>query len=78
MDWTLIGDTKELNIHGGHCSGTNGYSVAIDMLSKGRLPVDRIVTHALPLNEIVRGLDMVDSGASSASIKVTVDPLACT
>ena len=33
-DWTIIGDTKELNIHGSHLSPYT-YPIAIDMLSKG-------------------------------------------
>ena len=47
VDWTIIGDTKELNIHGSHL-GPNCYPVAIKMLSEGRLPMERIVTHELP------------------------------
>ena len=77
IDWTLIGDTKELTIKGGHCSGDTGYKVAIDMLSSRRLPVERIVTHALPLDDTVTGLNMVDAGAAGNSVKVTVDPTAC-
>lgn len=74
VDWTLIGDTKSLNIFGAHCSGANGYRHAIDMLSSGLLPMDRIVTHSLHLNEMTQGLEMVDTGAKAASVKVTVDP----
>ncbi len=76
LDWTVIGDTKELNIRGGHCSGAQGYSVAIDMLASGRLPMERIVTHALPIAETVHGLETVDAGAKSSTnaVKVTIDP----
>jgi erythritol/L-threitol dehydrogenase len=72
VDWTIIGDTKALNIRGGHCSGENGYKVAIDMLASGVLPVDRIVTHSLPLSEIVSGVEMVTTPTDS--VKVTIDP----
>ena len=48
VDWTIIGDTKELNIHGSHL-GPYCYPVAIKMLEERRLPMDRIVTHQLPL-----------------------------
>lgn len=76
LDWTIIGDKKELDVKGGHCSGATGYSVAIDMLASGRLPVERIVTHALPIGETVRGLKLVDKGAmsSTGAVKVTIDP----
>ncbi len=41
VDWTIIGDLKELNIHGSHLS-PYCYPIAIDMLAKGLLPMDRI------------------------------------
>jgi erythritol/L-threitol dehydrogenase len=63
----------KLNIRGGHCSGDTGYQVAIDMLSRGALPVERIVSHALPLQEIVTGLTMVGD-SSGSNVKVTIDP----
>eukprot|EP00117_Sycon_ciliatum_P014339 scpid4315/ scgid1512/ Probable L-threonine 3-dehydrogenase len=39
VDWTIIGDTKELNIHGGHL-GPGTYPKAISMLEKKQLPMD--------------------------------------
>ena len=71
VDWTLIGDTKELNIHGAHL-GPYCYPIAIDMLQKGLLPMDRIVTHQFPLAEFQAGIDFVAS--SDRSIKVTLEP----
>ncbi len=70
-DWTIIGDGKELNIHGAHLSA-GCYPIAIDMLDKGLLPMDRIVTHKLPLSEFQRGIDLVAAG--DRSIKVTLEP----
>ena len=70
-DWTIIGDTKELNIHGAHLS-PNCYPIAIDMLAQGLLPMDRIVTHRLPLSEFQQGIDLVEAG--DRSIKVTLEP----
>ena len=70
-DWTIIGDTKELNIHGSHLSPYT-YPVAIDMLSKGLLPMDRIMTHQLPLTDFHAGMDLVASGTES--VKVTLTP----
>ena len=71
VDWTLIGDSKELNIHGAHL-GPYCYPIAIDMLQKGLLPMDRIVTHQFPLAEFQAGIDFVAS--SDRSIKVTLEP----
>ncbi len=70
-DWTIIGDTKELNIHGSHLSPYT-YPIAIDMLSKGLLPMDRIMTHQLPLSDFHAGMDMVAAGTES--VKVTLTP----
>jgi threonine dehydrogenase-like Zn-dependent dehydrogenase len=70
-DWTIIGDTKELNIHGAHLS-PGCYPIAISMLEKGLLPMDSIVTHRLPLDSFQEGMDLVASG--DRSIKVTLEP----
>ncbi len=70
-DWTIIGDTKELNVHGSHL-GPHCYPIAIEMLRKGLLPMDQIVTHRLPLAQFQEGIDLV--GAGDRSIKVTLTP----
>ena len=44
VDWTIIGDTKELNIHGSHL-GPYCYPVAIKMLVRGA-PADGSYRHA--------------------------------
>jgi threonine dehydrogenase-like Zn-dependent dehydrogenase len=71
VDWTIIGDTKELNIHGSHL-GPYCYPIAIQMLQKGLLPMDHIITHQLPLADFQAGFDLVVSARQS--IKVTLTP----
>lgn len=71
VDWTIIGDTKELNVLGSHL-GPYCYPIAIDMLQKKLLPMDRIVTHRLPLASFQEGIDLVASG--DRSVKVTLAP----
>ncbi len=71
VDWTIIGDTKELNIHGAHL-GPYCYPIAIDMLAKGLLPMEHIITHQMPLAAFQQGIDLVASG--DQSIKVTLQP----
>lgn len=71
IDWTLIGDRKELNILGSHL-GPHCYPIAIDMLAKGVLPMDDIISHTLPLSDFQKGLDMVYDG--SKSLKVALKP----
>jgi threonine dehydrogenase-like Zn-dependent dehydrogenase len=71
VDWTIIGDSKELNVHGSHL-GPRCYPVAARMIQQGLLPMDEIVTHRLPLTEYQKGIDMVISGLTS--VKVTLEP----
>jgi threonine dehydrogenase-like Zn-dependent dehydrogenase len=71
VDWTIIGDTKELNIHGAHL-GPHCYPVAIRMIEQGLLPMDDIITHRLPLADFQTGIDLVADG--SQSIKVMLEP----
>eukprot|EP01104_Vermistella_antarctica_P011203 TRINITY_DN3106_c0_g1_i1.p1 TRINITY_DN3106_c0_g1~~TRINITY_DN3106_c0_g1_i1.p1 ORF type:complete len:416 (-),score=49.41 TRINITY_DN3106_c0_g1_i1:35-1219(-) len=72
VDWTVIGDTKELNIRGGHLSGSTGYRQAIRMLQDRDVPVDDIVTHCLNLDQWKEGIDLVTQGTES--IKVALKP----
>jgi threonine dehydrogenase-like Zn-dependent dehydrogenase len=70
-DWTIIGDTKELNIHGSHL-GPYCYPLAIDYLHKGLIDANPIITHELPLEGYREALEMVLSGKDS--IKVLLRP----
>ena len=55
VDWTVIGDTKELDIRGGHL-GAHCWPPAIRMLEDGVLPMDGIISHRLPIEEFASGL----------------------
>ncbi len=70
-DWTIIGDSKELNIYGAHL-GPGCYPKVIDYLHRGLLKVDGIVTHQLPLENYLDGIHKVHSGKES--IKVLLRP----
>lgn len=71
VDWTIIGDTKELNIHGAHLSPYT-YPLAVDYLYRGIIDGHVLVTHELPLEDFARGFQLVRQGATS--IKVTLTP----
>jgi erythritol/L-threitol dehydrogenase len=71
VDWTIIGDTKELTINGSHL-GPRCYPVAIRMIESGVLPIDEIVTHRMPLKDYLTGIELVRSGPTS--VKVTLEP----
>ena len=71
VDWSIISDDKELDVRGAHL-GPDCWPAAIRMIESGRLPLDRICTHQLPLAEFQKGLDMVAGGQKS--IKVSLIP----
>ena len=68
-DWTIIGDTKELDIHGSHL-GPHAYPLAIDYIHRGLIDVSRIVTHQLPLDDYLEGFEMVRKGADSIKVQL--------
>ncbi len=71
VDWTIIGDTKELDILGSHL-GPYCYPLAMEMLINNQLPIDEIVTHAFPLGDYQQALELVES--AEGSIKVMLEP----
>jgi len=71
VDWSIISDDKELDVLGAHL-GPHCWPAAIRMLESGRLPMDRICTHQLPLSRFQEGIDLVADG--STSIKVSLIP----
>jgi threonine dehydrogenase-like Zn-dependent dehydrogenase len=71
VDWSIIGDAKELDIHGAHL-GPYCYPKAIRYIRDGTVAADRIVTHTLPLADFARGIDLVHE--QSESLKVVLLP----
>lgn len=71
VDWSIISDDKELDVRGAHL-GPHCWPAAIRMIESGRLPMDKICTHQLPLAEFQKGLDLVAGGKES--IKVSLIP----
>lgn len=71
VDWSIISDDKELDVLGAHL-GPYCWPAAIKLIETGKLPMDEICTHQLPLEDFQKGLDMVASGKES--IKVSLIP----
>jgi threonine dehydrogenase-like Zn-dependent dehydrogenase len=71
IDWSIIGDRKELDIYGGHL-GPYTYPRAIEFLHKGVIDMRGVVTHVLPLERFDEAIDKVASG--KGSIKVVLKP----
>jgi len=71
VDWTIIGDKKELNVLGAHLA-PYCFPLAIDYINRGVVDVSPIVTHELPLEDYVSALHMVHE--AKESIKVLLRP----
>lgn len=72
VDWSIIGDRKELDIAGSHISGLNGYPVAIDFLQRNIIKVEDIVTHTFELSRWKEAFEIAEKGDDS--IKVVLIP----
>lgn len=72
VDWSIIGDRKELNIVGSHISGLDGYPIAIDFLERGVIKVDKLVTHQFQLDDFLAAFRLAEKG--DESIKVILTP----
>ena len=71
VDWSFIGEKKELDIYGSHISPYT-YPVAIDFLNRRMIKMDGVVTHVLPLEQMEEAINLVADGAKS--IKVVLKP----
>jgi len=69
-DWSIIGDRKELNIHGAHL-GPYCYPRSIDYLYRGVVKADPIVTTRMPLSDYQKGIDQLLAGKG---IKIMLEP----
>jgi len=70
-DWSIIGDSKELTIKGGHL-GPYMWPKAISMIANGDLPMGKIISHVFPLKDFKKGIETVLSGREN--IKVMLIP----
>ncbi|OMF32132.1 erythritol/L-threitol dehydrogenase [Paenibacillus sp. FSL H8-0548] len=61
VDWSIIGDRKELDILGSHL-GPYCYPIVIEGIAKGSLPTKGVVTHKLPLASYKEGFELVKQG----------------
>ncbi|NNM63516.1 MAG: alcohol dehydrogenase catalytic domain-containing protein [Burkholderiales bacterium] len=70
VDWSIIGDRKELDVRGAHL-GPYCYPVAIDLMVRGLLTSRGIVTHNFSLGEWEQAFALANS---LDSIKVLLKP----
>ncbi len=69
VDWTIIGDTKELDIYGSHL-GPYCYPIAIDLMQTGKINPAPIVTHTLPFEKFEQALEMMLTGDDSVKVQL--------
>lgn len=72
VDWSIIGDRKELNILGAHISGLEGYPIAIDAIVNKKINYEDIVTHTFSLKDWKEAYALSEKGDNS--IKVVLLP----
>ncbi len=72
VDWSIIGDRKELDIRGSHL-GPYCYPIAIDLLDRGLVTSTGIVTHHYAFKEWDEAIAVANS---PNSIKVLLQPSA--
>ncbi|MBV8620226.1 MAG: zinc-binding dehydrogenase, partial [Curvibacter sp.] len=70
VDWSIIGDRKELDVRGAHL-GPYCYPIAIDLLERGLVRPDGIVTHRFTLEHWEQAFALANS---LDSIKVLLTP----
>ena len=71
VNWTIVGDMKELNIHGSHL-GPYCYQTVLDWMANGRLSTKGVVSHVLKLDDFKKGFELAEKGEDS--IKVVLVP----
>jgi len=71
VDWTIIGDGKELDIRGAHLAPYT-FPVSIEYIRRGLIDLESIVTDELPLDRFAEGFAAVEHPGDS--IKVLLAP----
>lgn len=71
VNWTIIGDTKELNIHGSHL-GPYCYPKTIEAIASGALNVKPLLADAYPVTDFAKAMDASLSGGVLKNLVVPV------
>ncbi len=71
VDWSIIGDVKELDIRGAHLSPWT-YPSAIRFLQEGMVKAEEIITHVFPLEKFQEAMAVAERG--DESIRVVLKP----
>ncbi|WP_138444840.1 alcohol dehydrogenase catalytic domain-containing protein [Sinomonas susongensis] len=72
VDWSIIGDDKELNVLGAHL-GPHCWPAALRLLESGALPMEEICSHQFFLEGFLDAINLVANPAGG-SVKVSILP----
>jgi L-iditol 2-dehydrogenase len=64
---------KEIVVTGSFSEKMSDFQAAQALVQSGRVPADKLVTHVLPLDEIHKGVELMEKGEA---LKVCIDPRA--
>jgi len=70
VDWSIIGDRKELDIYGSHIS-PYCYESVIEWIGNGKMPTKGVVTHKYPLEEWKQAFDIAEKGVGALKVILT-------
>ncbi|MCF3944538.1 MDR/zinc-dependent alcohol dehydrogenase-like family protein [Oceanobacillus alkalisoli] len=71
VDWSIIGDRKELDVLGSHL-GPYCYPLVIEGIANGDFPTEGVVTHELSLENFEEGFELMAKG--DKSLKIILKP----
>ncbi|MDR3210412.1 MAG: alcohol dehydrogenase catalytic domain-containing protein [Planctomycetota bacterium] len=72
LDWSIIGDVKELDLLGSHLSPYCFPSV-IEWIANGKLPTEGVVTHVYKLDKWQEAFELAASGENAT--RVVIEPV---
>ncbi len=67
VDWSIIGDQKEINIHGSHL-GPYRYPLAIEYIASGKVNAPALISHRFPLSDFQKAIDVAHAGENSCKV----------
>lgn len=69
LDWNLVGDQKELNVHGSHL-GPYCYPKAITAIADGSIDVKSLISAEFPLGEFPAAMEAARGGANLKTLLI--------
>jgi len=67
VDWSIIGDSKELDVLGSHL-GPYSYDTVIKWISEGKMPTEGVVTHKFKLDDWKTAFEVAAKGENALKV----------